>query len=119
MPLFTYFSCWCVVQSSLAQTEADVVFSVYSSLHFQKSNSITTQLRLERHAKVYKLLLASSFCLPSFYQMKPHDLLPYKNQFTPHMFLYLLVKVSQILVVHPPLPRVTQSWASPRLQILN
>ena len=57
MPLFTYFSCWCVVQSSLAQTEADVVFSVYSSLHFQKSNSITTQLRLERHARVHKLLL--------------------------------------------------------------
>ena len=42
MPLFTYyFSCSSVVQSSLAQSEADVVFSVYSSLHFQKSNSIT------------------------------------------------------------------------------
>ena len=48
MPLFTYyFSCSSVVQSSLAQSEADVVFSVYSSLHFQKSNSITPPLSPE------------------------------------------------------------------------
>ena len=92
------------------------------------------QLRFERHPRVHKLFLnmwgrriiadnARSFCTPSFYQIKPPATTPCKNLRTPHLFQYVLMRFSQILVVclpsqctmetqppPKPLPPLTKCW---------
>ena len=40
-------------------------------------------------------------CQSSFYQIEPPATLPCKDPRTPHLFLYELMRVSQILVVSP------------------
>ena len=44
--------------------------------------------------------IARSFCQPSFYQIKPPATPACTNLHTRHLFLYVLMGVSQILVVY-------------------
>ena len=53
---------------------------------------------------------AENFCTPSFYQIKPPATLPCKNLRTPDLFQNVLMRVSQILVVH---------WSSIAVKIIS
>ena len=59
-----------------------------------------TQLRFERHSCVHKFGMSKanrSLCQPSFY--KTATMLPCTNPLPPHLFLYVLMEVSQIWFV--------------------
>ena len=75
--------------------------------------TVITQLRFERHHIVHQNVgwveSAHSRCLcqpSSVYKIKPPAMLPCNNTLTPHLFPYVLMRVSQIWVVSQ---RVSQS----------
>ena len=59
------------------------------------------QLRFERFVSTqsFFFLCKSELCQPSSYQIKTHGTLPCNKPLTPHLFQYVLMRVSQIWVV--------------------
>ena len=112
-------SCWsCWRLRAEAESLSDISLLTTQILATSASKQMVSKYGVCAESLVDK---ATSFRHPSLYQIKPPAMLPCKNLLTPHLFLYVLMRVSQILVVpySPSQPSGLESSSLTHLDIIN